>query len=106
MANGPFATVSTTLATRLLRSVSPRRRWAGLPFCSTRLDDDIAAVLGLYRSTDFTGVDPHDREHPDALLLVATSAVVPPFPAVSAPVLVVGPGQPTQFCPCGLGCDR
>lgn len=34
-------------------------------------DDDVATVLGLNRVADFAGVDPHDREHPDALILVS-----------------------------------
>src|SRR5438128_7521228 len=29
-------------------------------------DDDVAALLGVDRITDFAGLDPHDREHPDA----------------------------------------
>jgi SagB-type dehydrogenase family enzyme len=35
-------------------------------------DDDIAAVLGLDRDGDFAGLEPEDREHPDALILVST----------------------------------
>lgn len=38
-------------------------------------DDDVAAVLGLNRAADFAGVDPHDREHPDALILVSRQPV-------------------------------
>ena len=34
-------------------------------------DDDVAAVIGLNRSADFAGVDPHDLEHSDALILVS-----------------------------------
>jgi SagB-type dehydrogenase family enzyme len=34
-------------------------------------DDDVAAVLGLDRAADFGGVGPADREHPDALVVVA-----------------------------------
>src|SRR5438874_1477829 len=38
-------------------------------------DDDVAAMLGLDRAPDFAGVDPHDREHPDALILVSRGPV-------------------------------
>lgn len=34
-------------------------------------DDDVAAVLGLNRGADFAGVDVHDHEHPDALILIS-----------------------------------
>ena len=34
-------------------------------------DDDVARVLGLDREEDFPGLAPEDREHPDALVLVA-----------------------------------
>ncbi len=34
-------------------------------------DDDISALLGLARGADFAAIDPHDREHPDALILVS-----------------------------------
>ncbi len=34
-------------------------------------DDEISASLGLNRSADFAGVDRHDREHPDVLILVS-----------------------------------
>jgi len=37
-------------------------------------DDDVAAVLGLDRESDLSGVDALDREHPDALVLVAPPA--------------------------------
>ena len=40
-------------------------------------DKDVAAMLGLDRAADFAEVDPLDREHPDALILVS-----------------VGPGSP------------
>jgi hypothetical protein len=36
MASGPFATVSTTLATRSPPCATPRLRWAGLPFTDFR----------------------------------------------------------------------
>jgi SagB-type dehydrogenase family enzyme len=39
-------------------------------------DDDVATVLGLNRDADFAGVDPHDREHPDALILVSCAPVL------------------------------
>ncbi len=34
-------------------------------------DDDVSRVLGLDRPADLAGLDPHDREQPDGLLLVA-----------------------------------
>jgi SagB-type dehydrogenase family enzyme len=34
-------------------------------------DNDVAAVLGLDRRADFANIDPHDWEHPDALMLVS-----------------------------------
>ena len=47
-------------------------------------DDDVAACSGLDRAADFAGVDPLDREHPDALLLVgpppAARAALPDLP--------------------------
>jgi SagB-type dehydrogenase family enzyme len=36
-------------------------------------DADVAALLGLDRDEDFAAIDPRDREHPDALLLVTPS---------------------------------
>jgi SagB-type dehydrogenase family enzyme len=36
-------------------------------------DDDVAAALGLDRGADFAEVDPHDREHPVALILVSAN---------------------------------
>lgn len=44
--------------------------WSAL-LLNSLADDDIAVVLGLNRDADFAGVDPHDREHPDALILVS-----------------------------------
>jgi len=38
-------------------------------------DDEVAALLGLDRAADFAGIDPHDREHPDALILVSARPV-------------------------------
>jgi SagB-type dehydrogenase family enzyme len=37
-------------------------------------DDDVAALLGLDRESDFAAVAPEDREHPDGLVLVAPGA--------------------------------
>jgi SagB-type dehydrogenase family enzyme len=36
-------------------------------------DDQVAALLGLDRAADFAEVDPHDREHPDGLILVSAT---------------------------------
>jgi SagB-type dehydrogenase family enzyme len=36
-------------------------------------DTDLAALLGLSRTEDYEGLDPADREHPDALILVSPS---------------------------------
>lgn len=41
-------------------------------------DDDVAALLGLDRAADFADVDPLDREHPDALILVSVGPVSTP----------------------------
>src|SRR6266852_5228437 len=41
-------------------------------------DDDVAAMLGLDRAPDFAGVDSHDREHPEALILVSRGPVSAP----------------------------
>lgn len=38
----------------------------------TASDEDVAAILGLDRETDYAGVAWADREHPDALLLIRT----------------------------------
>jgi SagB-type dehydrogenase family enzyme len=40
-----------------------------LEICS---DDDLAGLFGLNRDDDFAAVEPADREHPDAVLLVHT----------------------------------
>ncbi len=34
-------------------------------------DDDVSSLLGLDRAQDLAGLDAHDREHPDGLVLVA-----------------------------------
>ncbi len=39
-------------------------------------DEDVAALLGLDRSGDFDGLAAADREHPDALVLVAPPAAI------------------------------
>ena len=44
--------------------------WSAL-LLDSLADGDVAAMLGLDRVADFAGVDPHDREHPDALILVS-----------------------------------
>lgn len=38
-------------------------------------DDDVAGVLGLDRASDFAGIDPLDREHPDVLMLICRSPI-------------------------------
>jgi SagB-type dehydrogenase family enzyme len=38
-------------------------------------DADLASILGVDRDADFAGVDPLDREHPDAALLLALPGV-------------------------------
>jgi len=37
-------------------------------------DDDVSALLGLDRGSDFAAVDPAEREHPDALVVVTSGA--------------------------------
>ena len=39
-------------------------------------DADVAAILGLDREADLAGLDPQDREHPDALVLVGSDAAL------------------------------
>jgi SagB-type dehydrogenase family enzyme len=39
-------------------------------------DADVAAILGLDRDSDLAGLDPGDREHPDALVLVGPPAAL------------------------------
>jgi SagB-type dehydrogenase family enzyme len=41
-------------------------------------DADVAATLGLGRPDDLAGIDPADREHPDALVLVGPGALLEP----------------------------
>src|SRR5438128_3749439 len=41
-------------------------------------DDEVAAMLGLDRAADFADVDPHDREHPDGLIVVSARPVASP----------------------------
>jgi SagB-type dehydrogenase family enzyme len=58
--------------------------WSAL-LLDSLADDDVAAVLGLNRAADFAGVDPYDREHPDALILVS-----------GAPATALGQGLPVE----------
>lgn len=44
-------------------------------------NDDVAGLLGLDRAADFAKVNAHDREHPDALLLISSAAAAPALPA-------------------------
>ena len=39
-------------------------------------DDDVSALLGLDRRSDFAAVDPADCEHPDALVVVTSGAAI------------------------------
>jgi SagB-type dehydrogenase family enzyme len=48
--------------------------WSAL-LLDTFADDEVAALLGIDRATDFSAVDRHDREHPDALILVSRRPV-------------------------------
>jgi SagB-type dehydrogenase family enzyme len=63
-------------------ALATARYAAGVLGWSARLleapgDDDVAAVLGLDRDADHGELAPPDREHPDALLLVAPSRAIP-----------------------------
>jgi SagB-type dehydrogenase family enzyme len=40
-------------------------------------DDEVAVLLGLDRDESFARISPHDREHPDALLLIGPSPLAP-----------------------------
>jgi SagB-type dehydrogenase family enzyme len=53
-------------------------------------DDKIAALLGLDRESDFAGIDPQDREHPDALILVSRE---PHAALLTLPVSTIRDGQ-------------
>jgi nitroreductase len=54
-------------------------------------DDDVAAMLGLDRAADFAEAEPHDREHPDSLILVSARPVASPPPTL--PIASVRAGQ-------------
>jgi nitroreductase len=54
-------------------------------------DDDVAAMLGLDHIADFASVDPHDREHPDALILVSRQPVS--AETLTLPVETIRAGQ-------------
>jgi len=62
-------------------------------------DDDVAAMLGLNRAADFAGVDRHDREHPDALILVSRGPVSAPPRALPVETIRAGhwAGQANQL---------
>jgi len=74
--------------------------WSAILFDSLA-DDDVAAVLGLNRVADFAGVDPHDREHPDALILVSRQPVSLPPRALPIETIRGGHwwGQANQLSP-------
>jgi SagB-type dehydrogenase family enzyme len=61
--------------------------WSAL-LLDTFSDRDVAAALGLDRAADFAKVDPLDREHPDALILVSVGQVSAPLQASSVAALV------------------
>ena len=54
-------------------------------------DDEVAAMLGLDRAADFADIGPHDREHPDGLILVSVRPVA--SPPRTLPVESVRAGQ-------------
>lgn len=70
-------------------------------------DAEISALLGLDRTEDFAGISPHDREHPDAVILVSREPVVTP-PSV-LPVATIRAGQwagrPNQLSPAHVDWD-
>jgi SagB-type dehydrogenase family enzyme len=70
-------------------------------------DDDVAAMLGLNRAADFAGVDPHDREHPDALILVSRGPVSTPPRALPVETIRAGhwAGQANQLSPSHVDWD-
>jgi hypothetical protein len=53
-------------------------------------DADVAAMLGLDRVADFAGVDPQDREHPIALMLVSRARVSAPPRALPVETISAG----------------
>lgn len=70
-------------------------------------DDDVAAMLGLDRAADFAGVDRHDREHPDALILVSRGLVSEPPQALPVKTIRAGhwAGQANQLSPSHVDWD-
>jgi SagB-type dehydrogenase family enzyme len=64
-------------------------------------DDVVAAMLGLDRVVDFASVDPHDREHPDALILVSRQPVSAETLALPVETIRAGQwtGQANQLSP-------
>ena len=64
-------------------------------------DDDVATVLGIDRAADFAGIDPHDREHPDAVILVSRSQVSALPPVLSLATFRAGAwtGRANQLSP-------
>ena len=63
--------------------------------------------LGLDRAADFAGVDPHDREHPDALILVSRRPVSAPPRALPVEAIRAGhwAGQANQLSPSHVDWD-
>jgi len=79
--------------------------WSALLLDSSS-DDDVAAMLGLDRAPDFAGVDPHDREHPEILILVSRGPVSAP-PALPVETIRAGhwAGQANQLSPTHVDWD-
>jgi SagB-type dehydrogenase family enzyme len=70
-------------------------------------DDHVAALLGLDRAADFAGIDPCDREHPDALILVSRGRASAPPRGLPVDTIRAGhwEGQANPLSPSHLGWD-
>ena len=74
---GPSATASTTPATPSPPSATRPPRWAGRPGCSTTRATKTCPPGSAWTGDGLRRVDPADREHPDALLLVGPGVLLP-----------------------------
>jgi nitroreductase len=64
-------------------------------------DDEVAALLGIDRAADYAGVATHDREHPDAVIVVSPRPVSGPPPVPPVAIVRAGhwAGQANQLSP-------
>jgi SagB-type dehydrogenase family enzyme len=83
-----------------VRYASAALGWSAL-LLDALSDDDVASMLGLDRAADFAGVDPHDREHPDCLILVSRRPMSAPPRALPVETIRAShwAGQANQLSP-------